>query len=58
VLGAFSTLDSRMPMWWGLTVGALIGSSSGWSSAARLLTGTPERSSTLQKALAVERPLR
>ena len=25
VLGAFSTLDSRMPTWWGLTVGAVIG---------------------------------
>jgi hypothetical protein len=25
MLGAFSTLDSRLPLWWGLTIGALVG---------------------------------
>ena len=25
LLGAFSTLDSRLPLWWGLTIGALVG---------------------------------
>ena len=25
LLGGFSTLDSGMPTWWGLTVGAVIG---------------------------------
>jgi hypothetical protein len=25
VLGAFSTLDSGLPIWWGLAVGGLIG---------------------------------
>ena len=25
MLGAFSTLDSRLPLWWGVTIGALVG---------------------------------
>ena len=25
MLGAFSTLDSKLPLWWGLTIGALVG---------------------------------
>jgi hypothetical protein len=25
MLGAFSTLDSRLPLWWGLTIGAVVG---------------------------------